>query len=210
MRSRTLVQVAVGALIASRTPPAESLKAVGPVPESPSSILLPSSAPAGLPPAPAASPSASLPPAPDASRALLVDVTPLTLCVETVDGFCDTVIARNATVPCERARTFVTAIDNQVSVRVAVGQGESHLFAQNTLLGEVQLYGLRAAPRGEVQIEVVFALDRDGILNVRAVDAATRKTTSARLRLVGLPDGDHLQLMKERHDAMPPAPGEAR
>jgi molecular chaperone DnaK len=198
----------VGALIASRTPPAQSFKALGPVPE-PSGVRLPSSS--SRPPplaAPAAPASVSMPPTPRAAPALLVDVTPLTLCVETVDGFCDTVIARNATVPCERARTFVTAIDNQVSVRVAVGQGESHLFAQNTLLGEVQLYGLRAAPRGEVQIEVIFALDRDGILNVRAIDAATRKTTSARLHLVGLPDGDHLQLMKERHDAMPSAPSQ--
>ncbi|MBN1606331.1 MAG: Hsp70 family protein [Polyangiaceae bacterium] len=201
----------VGTLIASRTPPAQSLKAALPGPDSSSSAPRASSAP----PHPRASATAPLanadvPLAPSGAPALLVDVTPLTLCVETVNGFCETVIARNAAVPCEGARTFVTAIDNQVSVRVAVGQGESHFFAENTLLGELQLYGLRAAPRGEVNIKVIFALDRDGILNVRAIDAATRKTTSARLRLVGLPDSDHLQLMKERHDAMPSAPNPGR
>jgi molecular chaperone DnaK len=202
----------VGALIASRTPPAQPLRAAVPVPESSSGPppRVSSAPPRALAAAPATSASPSLPPVPNAPPALLVDVTPLTLCVETVNGFCDTVIARNAAVPCERTRTFVTAGDNQVSVRVAVGQGESHLFAENTLLGELLLYGLRAAPRGEVKIDVVFALDRDGILNVRAIDAATRNTTSARLRLVGLPDSDHLALMKERHEAMPPAASPAR
>jgi molecular chaperone DnaK len=133
---------------------------------------------------------------------VLVDVTPLTLSVETVDGYCDAVIDRNMTVPCERRRTFVTAVDQQESVRVSVGQGESRLFAENTLLGEVELAGIRPAPRGQIPIEVVFALDRDGILNVSAVDTTTRKATSATLRLIGTPENEYVSAMRQRQAAM--------
>ncbi|HEY4221955.1 MAG TPA: Hsp70 family protein, partial [Myxococcota bacterium] len=83
---------------------------------------------------------------------LLIDVTPLTLAVETVNGFCDAVIERNTQVPCERTRVFVTAADNQTFVRVRISQGESSRFGENTLLGEVELGGLHPARRGEVQI----------------------------------------------------------
>jgi molecular chaperone DnaK len=134
---------------------------------------------------------------------LLVDVTPLTLSVETVDGFCDAIIARNTAVPCERARTFVTAADQQVTVRVTVAQGESRVFAENTLLGEVHLDGLAPAPRGETRIEVFFALDRDGILSVHARDVASGKETSARLRLRGLPESDEVRALRRRHSTIP-------
>ncbi|HSO40434.1 MAG TPA: Hsp70 family protein, partial [Labilithrix sp.] len=106
-----------------------------------------------------------------ASRApLLIDVTPLSLRVETVGGYSDVLIAANSPVPCEKARTFLTASDNQTVVFIRVAQGESSRFAENTRLGELELSGLKPATRGEVKILVTFELDADGILNVRAKD----------------------------------------
>jgi molecular chaperone DnaK len=134
---------------------------------------------------------------------LLVDVTPLSLTVETVNGFCDTIIQRNTPVPCERTRNFVTAVDNQTSVRVRVSQGESGKFRENTLLGELELDGLRPGPRGTVQITVSFALDTDGILNVNARDVVSGRATSARVRLVGLPEAAHIEQMRARQQAQP-------
>jgi len=134
---------------------------------------------------------------------LLVDVTPLSLSVETVGGFCDAVIARNTPVPCERTRVFATAADQQTAVQVRVSQGESSRFVDNTLLGEVELVGLRPAPRGKVRIEVTFVLDTDGILNVHAKDLETGRATSARVRLVGLPDAEDLDGLAARHAAHP-------
>jgi molecular chaperone DnaK len=129
---------------------------------------------------------------------LLVDVTPLTLSVETVQGYCDPVIERNTTVPCEQMREFATAADNQTSVRVRVAQGESTRFDQNTLLGEVELFGLPPAPRGSIQISVVFALDANGMLNVSAMETATGRVTSAQLRLLGLPTNEEVAHMAAR------------
>ncbi len=130
---------------------------------------------------------------------LLVDVTPLSLCVETVRGFHDVIIARNTPVPCEQSRTFVTATHGQETVLVRVGQGEGSRFAENTLLGEVELSGLRQATRGEVHIVVTFSLDTDGVLNVKAADAETGKAATARLKLVGLPDAEEVGRMTARH-----------
>jgi molecular chaperone DnaK len=130
---------------------------------------------------------------------LLIDVTPLSLAVETVSGYCDTIIARNTPVPCERARSFVTASDNQTSVRVRISQGESPRFAENTLLGELELGSLPPALRGQVSLEVRFALDTDGMLNVSARDVATGRATEARVRLVGIPDAAQVAHMSARH-----------
>jgi molecular chaperone DnaK len=141
----------------------------------PESVRPPSMRPSSGPPAP-----------------ILVDVTPLTLSVETVGGYCDAIIARNTPVPCERARDFVTAADNQTSVRIRVGQGESARFGANTLLGELELSGLRPGLRGSVQLTVTFALDTNGMLNVSARDAHTGRATSVEVRLVGLPDREQL------------------
>jgi molecular chaperone DnaK len=145
---------------------------------------------------PEPSPPATLPLHP-----LLVDVTPLTLAVETVEGFCDAIIARNTTVPCSRTREFVTAADNQTAVRIRVSQGESTRFHDNTLLGEVELSGLRAARRGDVRIAVSFALDVSGMLVVSAKDVGTGRETSAQVRLVGLPDATEVARMQERQAA---------
>jgi molecular chaperone DnaK len=130
---------------------------------------------------------------------LLIDVTPLSLCVETVSGFRDVVIARNTPVPCEQSRTFVTAQDGQETVLVRVGQGESERFEATTLLGELELLGLPSAPRGSVRVVVTFALDTNGMLDVRAADEQTGRASSARLRLVGLPDAEDVVRMQERH-----------
>ena len=140
----------------------------------------------------------SVPPLP-----LLIDVTPLTLCVETVGGFCDAILTRNTPVPCEQSRPFVTAQDGQESVYIRVGQGESLRFVENTLLGELELSGLRRAPRGAVTISVTFGLDTDGMLQVHASDAESGKATTARIRLVGLPETADVDRMLERHRARP-------
>ena len=132
---------------------------------------------------------------------LLIDVTPLTLAVETVNGFCDPVIERNTQVPCERTRVFVTAVDNQTMVRVRISQGESSKFSQNTLLGEVELSGLTPAPRGETQIAVSFSLDTNGMLSVSAQDVATHRATSTQVRLIALPESNEIARMILRNAA---------
>lgn len=132
---------------------------------------------------------------------LLVDVTPLTLCVETVRGFCDSVITRNTPVPCEQTREFVTAADGQTLVRVRVAQGESRHFEENTLLGEVELSDLTHAPRGGVQIAVTFALDTNGMLNVSAQEMPIGRRAVATLRLLGLPDSREVEQMADKHQA---------
>jgi molecular chaperone DnaK len=116
---------------------------------------------------------------------LLVDVTPLSLGVETVGGFVDTLIERNSPVPCERTRTFATARDDQTVVRVRVSQGDANRFEENTVLGEVELTGLAKGPRGSVKIDVTFALDESGMLQVSARDKRTGIAANARLRLMG-------------------------
>jgi molecular chaperone DnaK len=126
-------------------------------------------------------------------------VTPLTLAVETVNGFCDALIERNTQVPCERTRVFVTARDNQTLVRVRISQGESSHFAKNTLLGEVELSGLTPAPRGEVQIAVSFSLDTNGMLDVSAKEVATGRVTATQVRLIALPDANDISWMTERN-----------
>ncbi len=116
---------------------------------------------------------------------LLIDVTPLSLRVETVGGYSDVLIAANSPVPCEKTRTFLTASANQTVVFIRVAQGESTRFSENTQLGELELSGLTPAPRGEVTILVTFELDADGILNVSARDKNTDRATRAVMRLVG-------------------------
>jgi molecular chaperone DnaK len=138
--------------------------------------------------------------APPVRAPLLIDVTPLTLAVETVSGYCDPIIQRNTQVPCEERREFVTASDGQTVVRVRVSQGESKRFGENTLLGEVELSGLPAAPRGTVQISVCFGLDANGMLNVSATEVQTGRATAAQLRLIGLPEAHDISAMASRQN----------
>jgi molecular chaperone DnaK len=156
--------------------------------------------PAGLPP--------NLPFAPP----VLVDVTPRALVVETAGGFTDTVVPRNAKIPCERTRRFATNRDHQTTVRVRVAQGEAPQFASNTFLGQVELSGLRPAPRGEVVISVTFEVDADGILRVRARDVQTGHEARAALQLVGVADDAAITQMMSRFGSPqgpngPPSPG---
>jgi molecular chaperone DnaK len=106
---------------------------------------------------------------------LLLDVTPLTLSIETLGGVATPMIPRNTTIPTRKTETFSTAADSQTSVEVHVLQGERPMAGQNRTLGKFHLTGLPPAPRGVPQIEVTFDIDANGILNVTAKDMATQK-----------------------------------
>ena len=112
---------------------------------------------------------------------LLIDVTPLSLGIETVGGFTERLIERNSPVPTDQSRIFTTSADNQVQVKIRVYQGESKKAAENDLLGEFELSGLRAAQRGDVKVEVTFELDANGILHVAAKDLETNKQQVIRI-----------------------------
>jgi molecular chaperone DnaK len=111
----------------------------------------------------------------DVKDLLLLDVTPLTLSIETQGGVATPMITRNTTIPTRKTETFSTAADNQTSVEVHVLQGERPLASQNRTLGKFHLTGIPPAPRGVPQIEVTFDIDANGILNVTAKDLATGK-----------------------------------
>ncbi|HEY1693443.1 MAG TPA: Hsp70 family protein [Polyangiaceae bacterium] len=144
-----------------------------------------------------------LPPAmPAPLTPVLVDVTPRALVVETVGGWCDVVVQRNAKIPCDRTRAFATSSDMQTTVRVRVAQGEDATFGSNTYLGEVELSGLRPAARGQVTIQVRFEVDESGTLKVFATDASTGRQANAVLQLVGLTGGLSVAEMAARHAAM--------
>ena len=131
---------------------------------------------------------------------LLLDVTPLSLGVETVDGYCEHIIARNAAIPAEQTKMFTTANDFQQTVRVQICQGESRRLADNQPLGELVLDGLRSAARGEVQISVTFVIDVDGTLNVRAVDLGTGKEQQIAIKLIGGVSDEEIARLAERHE----------
>lgn len=121
-----------------------------------------------------------------ADAPLLIDVTPLDLVVETAGGYADTLISANTPVPCDRTRVFITASDHQTTVTVRVAQGSARRFDQNTVLGELELSGIRSAPRGDVHVAVTFELDADGILNVRAEDKESGRAAKATMKLAGI------------------------
>ncbi len=139
---------------------------------------------------------------PEPSMPLLLDVTPHSLGIETVGGFCESVIKRNAAIPVEQTRIFSTAQDNQRIVRVRIFQGESRRLDDNQGLGEIELAGLRAAPRGKVQIGVTFEISADGTLGVRAKDLETGREQSVRIKLVGGMAEDEVQAMVDRQAQM--------
>ncbi|MGM9665881.1 MAG: Hsp70 family protein, partial [Eubacteriales bacterium] len=106
---------------------------------------------------------------------LLLDVTPLSLGIETLGGVCTKIIERNTTIPVKKSQIFSTAADGQTSVQIHVLQGEREMAAGNTTLGMFSLDGIPAAPRGVPQIEVTFDIDANGIVNVSATDKGTGK-----------------------------------
>jgi molecular chaperone DnaK len=121
----------------------------------------------------------------------LLDVTPLSLRVATVGGYTEKIIAKNTPIPIEKGKTFTTSRDGQDKVRIRVVQGESNRVEECELLGEFEFSGFRVAKRGEVQIEVSFEIDSNGIVNVSAADLETGKKATTTISLSGgLSEGD--------------------
>jgi len=135
---------------------------------------------------------------------LLLDVTPLSLGIETLGGVMTPLIQRNTTIPTRKSEVFSTATDNQTSVEVHVLQGERQMARDNRTLGRFQLVGLPPAPRGVPQIEVAFDIDANGIVNVSAKDVATgkeQKITIAGSSGLGKDDVDRMVKDAEAHAA---------
>ncbi len=128
---------------------------------------------------------------------VLLDVTPLTLSIETLGGVATPLIERNTTIPTEKTKTFTTAEDNQPAVEVHVVQGERQMAADNKSLGKFQLTGLPPAPRGVPQIDVTFNIDADGILHVTAKDKATSKSSSITIKDSSRLDEGEIERMRK-------------
>jgi len=132
---------------------------------------------------------------------VLLDVTPLTLSIETLGGVATPLIERNTTVPAKKSKIFSTAADNQTSVDIHVLQGERPMAADNKSLGRFHLDGIPPAPRGMPQIEVTFDIDADGILNVKAQDKGTGKEQSIRITGSTKLSDDEIEKMKKDAEA---------
>lgn len=183
------------------------------MPPRPPAPPAPPAAPPALPePAPRPQPAPTRPvqptlamevvPMPQATRPpILMDVTPHSLAIETVGGYCRKLITKNAPVPTEQTKIFTTARDDQVEVAVRICQGESDQFGDNEVLGEVVLDHLPRKARGDLQIEVAFILDADGTLGVQAKDAASGRSQSTRINLRGGLSNDDIDAMRRRLEA---------
>ena len=140
----------------------------------------------------------------DVDDVLLLDVTPLTLGIETMGGVATPLIEKNTTIPTQKSQVFSTAADNQPMVDIHVVQGERSMANDNKSLGRFHLDGIPPAPRGTPQIEVSFDMDADGILNVKALDKATSKEQSIRIEAQsGLSDQEIEKMVNDakKHEA---------
>jgi molecular chaperone DnaK len=134
----------------------------------------------------------------DVKDVLLLDVTPLSLGIETLGGVFTRLIDRNTTIPTKKSQVFSTAEDGQTAVTIRVFQGEREMAADNKLLGQFDLVGIPSAPRGVPQIEVTFDIDANGIVNVSAKDKATSKEQQIRIQASGgLSEGDIEKMVKD-------------
>merc|ERR1711988_1241672 len=134
----------------------------------------------------------------DVKDILLLDVTPLSLGIETLGGVFTRLISRNTTIPTKKAQVFSTAADNQTQVGIKVFQGEREMAADNQMLGQFDLVGIPPAPRGVPQIEVTFDIDANGIVNVGAVDKSTGKSQQITIRSsCGLSDSEVERMVEE-------------
>ncbi len=132
---------------------------------------------------------------------LLLDVTPLSLGIETLGGMMTTLIRRNTTIPCKQGQVFSTATDNQPAVSIHVLQGEREMARDNRTLARFDLVGLPPAPRGVVQIEVIFDIDADGIMHVVAKDLGTGKEQNIQIKVAsGLSEEDVERMVKDAEE----------
>lgn len=137
----------------------------------------------------------------DVKDVLLLDVTPLSLGIETLGGVFTRLIDRNTTIPTKKSQVFSTAEDNQTAVTIRVFQGEREMAQDNKILGQFDLVGLPSAPRGVPQIEVTFDIDANGIVNVTAKDKATNKEQQIRIQASGgLSDADINKMVKDAEE----------
>ena len=137
----------------------------------------------------------------DVTDVLLLDVTPLSLGIETLGGVMTKLIESNTTIPCKKQEVFSTAADNQPSVEIHVLQGERSMASDNKTIGRFHLDGIPAAPRGVPQIEVTFDIDANGILKVSAKDKGTGKEQSIRIEASSGLSDDEIKRMKAEAEA---------
>jgi molecular chaperone DnaK len=137
----------------------------------------------------------------DVKDVLLLDVTPLSLGIETLGGVSTKLIEKNTTIPTKKSQVFSTADDNQPAVSIRVLQGEREMASDNKMLGNFELVGIAPAPRGVPQIEVTFDIDANGLIHVTAADKATGKTQDIRIEASSGLTEEEIEKMKKEAEA---------